>query len=228
MTDLPKVETVARATWRVAYTGIIPDEVQRRLLDGWYSAESLRRALAAPQSSFFVAESNGAVIGFAQFVRRSAESAELARNLRVARQAAERRRDAVARRRAGGIRGEGLKTPDRPSRARQPPWPSFLRAGRLCRAARAHARAAEIRARVGRIPAPDPREYAAHSRRAARRPWVAKRLKVGCHARRGRNNSIVQQDLRPSRASQDLVAEMHTRAHARCEVAPPRPRGHRR
>jgi|SRR5262245_37703707 len=79
MTDLPKVETVARATWRVAFTGIIPDEVQRRLLDGWYSAESLRRALAAPQSSFFVAESNGAVIGFAQFVRRSAESAELAR-----------------------------------------------------------------------------------------------------------------------------------------------------
>ena len=79
MTDLSKVETVARATWRVAYTGIIPDEVQRRLLDGWYSAESLRRALAAPRSSFFVAESNGAVIGFAQFVCHSVESAELTR-----------------------------------------------------------------------------------------------------------------------------------------------------
>ena len=26
--DLSKVETVARATWRVAYPGIIPDEVQ--------------------------------------------------------------------------------------------------------------------------------------------------------------------------------------------------------
>ena len=37
MTDLSQVETVARATWRVAYTGIIPDEVQRRLLDSWYS-----------------------------------------------------------------------------------------------------------------------------------------------------------------------------------------------
>jgi ribosomal protein S18 acetylase RimI-like enzyme len=77
--DLSKVETVARATWPVAYAGIIPDEVQRRLLDSWYSRESLSRALAAPGSSFFVAESSGDVIGFAQFVRRSAESVELTR-----------------------------------------------------------------------------------------------------------------------------------------------------
>src|SRR5262244_98523 len=79
MTDLSKVETVARATWRVAYTGIIPDEVQRRLLDSWYSSESLRRALAAAGSSFFVAELAGGVIGFAQFVRRSPQSVELTR-----------------------------------------------------------------------------------------------------------------------------------------------------
>jgi ribosomal protein S18 acetylase RimI-like enzyme len=77
--DLSKVEIVARATWRVAYAGIIPDAVQRRLLDSWYSRESLSRALAAPGSSFFVAESGGDVIGFAQFVRRSAESVELTR-----------------------------------------------------------------------------------------------------------------------------------------------------
>jgi ribosomal protein S18 acetylase RimI-like enzyme len=77
--DLSKVETVARATWRVAYAGIIPDEVQRGLLDSWYSTESLSRALAAQGSSFFVAESNGDVIGFAQFVRRSGESVELTR-----------------------------------------------------------------------------------------------------------------------------------------------------
>jgi sugar lactone lactonase YvrE/ribosomal protein S18 acetylase RimI-like enzyme len=77
--DLSKVETVARATWRVAYAGIIPDEVQRRSLDSWYSPESLSRALAAPGSSFFVAESSGNVVGFAQFVRRSAESVELTR-----------------------------------------------------------------------------------------------------------------------------------------------------
>jgi hypothetical protein len=77
--DLSKVETVARATWRVAYAGIIPDEVQRRVLDTWYSPESLSRALAAQGSSFFVAESSGDVVGFAQFVRRSAESVELTR-----------------------------------------------------------------------------------------------------------------------------------------------------
>ena len=71
VTDLSKVEAVARATWRVAYTGIIPDEVQRRLLDSWYSPESLSRVLAAPRSSFFIAESTGVVIGFAQFVRLS-------------------------------------------------------------------------------------------------------------------------------------------------------------
>jgi hypothetical protein len=49
------------------------------LLDSWYSRESLSRALAAQGSSFFVAESSGDVIGFAQFVRRSGESVELTR-----------------------------------------------------------------------------------------------------------------------------------------------------
>jgi len=79
VTDLSKVETVARATRPVAYAGIIPHEIQRSLLNSWYSPESLRRALAAQGSSFFVAESSGGVIGFAQFVRRSAESVELTR-----------------------------------------------------------------------------------------------------------------------------------------------------
>ena len=78
-TDLSKVETVARTTWPVAYAGIIPDAVQQRLLERWYSPESLRSTLAVQGSSFFVAESRGEVIGFVQFVRRSAESAELTR-----------------------------------------------------------------------------------------------------------------------------------------------------
>jgi N-acetylglutamate synthase-like GNAT family acetyltransferase len=73
------VERVARTTWPVAYAGIIPDAVQRRLLDRWHSPESLRSTLAAQGSSFFVAESRGDVIGFAQFVRRSAELVELTR-----------------------------------------------------------------------------------------------------------------------------------------------------
>jgi len=77
--DLSKVESVARATWPVAYAGIIPAAIQRRLLDRWYSRESLSDAIATQGSSFFVAEAGGDVIGFAQFVRRSAESVELTR-----------------------------------------------------------------------------------------------------------------------------------------------------
>jgi ribosomal protein S18 acetylase RimI-like enzyme len=77
--DLPSIEAVARTTWPVAYNGIIPDEVQRRLLDSWYSPAALTRALAAQESMFLVAEWEGSVVGFAQYVRRSVESVELTR-----------------------------------------------------------------------------------------------------------------------------------------------------
>jgi ribosomal protein S18 acetylase RimI-like enzyme len=79
VTDLPSVEAVARATWPITYAGIIPDEVQRRLLDSWYSPSALSRALAAPGSTFLVAEWRGRIIGFAQYIRRSAELVELTR-----------------------------------------------------------------------------------------------------------------------------------------------------
>jgi ribosomal protein S18 acetylase RimI-like enzyme len=78
-TDLSNIETVARTTWPVAYAGIIPDEIQRRLLDSWYSPESLSLALAAQGSTFLVAEWRRSIIGFAQYMRRSAESVELTR-----------------------------------------------------------------------------------------------------------------------------------------------------
>jgi ribosomal protein S18 acetylase RimI-like enzyme len=107
--DLAEMETVARATWRVAYAGIIPDHVQRRLLDRWYSPESLSLALAAHGSSFFVAESSGAIIGFAQFVRRSAQSVELTRIYVLP----ERQRSGVGMRfldtALAELAGEGLK-----------------------------------------------------------------------------------------------------------------------
>ena len=78
-TDLSNIERVARTTWPVAYAGIIPDEIQRRLLDSWYSRESLSLALAAQGSTFLVAEWRRSVIGFAQYMRRSAELVELTR-----------------------------------------------------------------------------------------------------------------------------------------------------
>src|SRR5262245_19878797 len=79
VTDLPSVEIVARTAWPIVYAGIISDQVQRRLLDDWYSQESLRRALAAERSRFFVADCSGEVVAFAQYVRRSTESVELTR-----------------------------------------------------------------------------------------------------------------------------------------------------
>jgi len=79
VTDVPSVGSVARATWPVTYAGIIPDDIQRRLLGSWYSPESLTRAVGAPGSSLLVAESRGEVVGFAQFVRRGPDTAELTR-----------------------------------------------------------------------------------------------------------------------------------------------------
>src|SRR5262249_10505690 len=76
---LQKIETVARGAWPGGYAGILAHGGQRPLLDSWYSLESLRRALAMRGSSFFVAESSGHVVGFAQFVRRSGDSVELTR-----------------------------------------------------------------------------------------------------------------------------------------------------
>jgi ribosomal protein S18 acetylase RimI-like enzyme len=79
VTDLPAVEAIARTTWPVAYAGVIPDDIQRRLLDSWYSPSALARAFGAKESVFFVAEWDRALIGFAQYFRRSAEVVELTR-----------------------------------------------------------------------------------------------------------------------------------------------------
>jgi GNAT superfamily N-acetyltransferase len=40
LTDMASVEAIARTTWPMTYAGIIPDDLQRRLLDRWYSPKS--------------------------------------------------------------------------------------------------------------------------------------------------------------------------------------------
>jgi len=76
--DVPGIADVARKTWTATYAGIIPDEVQRELLESWYSAPALLRAIESP-GAFLVATQAGHVIGFAQFVWQPPESAELTR-----------------------------------------------------------------------------------------------------------------------------------------------------
>jgi len=76
--DVPGIADVARKTGTATYAGIIPDEVQRELLESWYSAPALLRAIESP-GAFLVATQAGHVIGFAQFVWQPPESAELTR-----------------------------------------------------------------------------------------------------------------------------------------------------
>jgi ribosomal protein S18 acetylase RimI-like enzyme len=60
---------------------IIPDEVQERLLDSYYSPAALRESISQERSRFFVATSQGSIIGYAQFYQREGEDriAELLR-----------------------------------------------------------------------------------------------------------------------------------------------------
>jgi ribosomal protein S18 acetylase RimI-like enzyme len=76
--DATGIASVARTTWAETYAGIIPDAVQHRLLEAWYSVPGLARAMAA-LGVFLVAEQTRAVVAFAQFVRRTSESVELTR-----------------------------------------------------------------------------------------------------------------------------------------------------
>jgi len=77
--DILAIQAVARSAWAATYAEIIPDDVQRQLLGEWYSAPALERALRAEDSIVLVATSQQTVLGFAHFVRRSDESAELTR-----------------------------------------------------------------------------------------------------------------------------------------------------
>ncbi len=66
--DVGGIEGVARQTWGATYAGIISPESQQRLLESFYSSSALEEALRQEKSWFFVAEEEGEVVGYAQFV----------------------------------------------------------------------------------------------------------------------------------------------------------------
>lgn len=64
--DIPAIQHVASASWRVTYKGIFEKEYIDSCLRDWYSAESLRRTVSNPTVHFLVAVDEGEVIGFCQ------------------------------------------------------------------------------------------------------------------------------------------------------------------
>ena len=63
--DITAVRQVAIESWHDTYEGIIPQAIRERFLEAAYSPASLQRRLE--QSTLYVAEQNGAVVGFANF-----------------------------------------------------------------------------------------------------------------------------------------------------------------
>lgn len=53
--DIPSIQAIARTTWQDTYRGVIPEESQKRVLDGAYSVESLTRSIKRP-GALLVAE----------------------------------------------------------------------------------------------------------------------------------------------------------------------------
>ncbi len=65
--DIAAVQAVARTTWARTYQGIIPEDAQEAFLSHAYSTESSKRRIE--QGIFFVAEQDGRIVGFANFVK---------------------------------------------------------------------------------------------------------------------------------------------------------------
>lgn len=63
--DIKQVQEVAKTSWNATYEGIIPLEIQRNFLNSAYNDEMMQRRLEV--SSLYVAETDGKVVGFANF-----------------------------------------------------------------------------------------------------------------------------------------------------------------
>ncbi len=65
MEDVDAIREVARASWETDYPEILSRETAEEGVDEWYSPEQLRRTLTEPWTVIVVAETEGAVDGFA-------------------------------------------------------------------------------------------------------------------------------------------------------------------
>ncbi|WP_432355824.1 GNAT family N-acetyltransferase [Sporosarcina sp. A2] len=65
--DTQNVQEVAKVSWNVTYTGIIPEDIQERFLAGAYNNEVMQRRI--DHSVMLVAEQEETVVGFANFSR---------------------------------------------------------------------------------------------------------------------------------------------------------------
>ncbi|WP_407270937.1 GNAT family N-acetyltransferase [Radiobacillus sp. PE A8.2] len=63
--DISYVQHVAKTSWNHTYDGIIPLEIQTNFLENAYSVKMMEKRLQ--QSFLYVAETDGSIVGFANF-----------------------------------------------------------------------------------------------------------------------------------------------------------------
>jgi ribosomal protein S18 acetylase RimI-like enzyme len=78
-TDITAITQVAAETWRATYAHTVALHNQELLLARSYAPAALAAAIASDPAWFYVAEVDGQVVGFAQFVHRPDGYGELAR-----------------------------------------------------------------------------------------------------------------------------------------------------
>ncbi|AEB12228.1 GNAT family N-acetyltransferase [Marinithermus hydrothermalis] len=77
--DIPGVQKVARLAWWDTYQHLLPHPLIAHFLTHAYSTQALERTLACCMDLFVVAETQGAVVGFAHFGPIAPRVAELFR-----------------------------------------------------------------------------------------------------------------------------------------------------
>lgn len=60
--DIEEIQDVAMESWLDTYSGIIPEENIKEIVDSWYDSKDLKQQVKDPL--FFVAEENGEITGF--------------------------------------------------------------------------------------------------------------------------------------------------------------------